>query len=65
MGAIVSLCIYDFAFETFLLYDGVPPKLSDLTAIISIFCGWTGLSWADLLLQVMSTEAAPCRAEMG
>lgn len=59
MGAIVIV------FETFLLFDEVPPKLSDLTVIISIFCAWTGLSWADLLLQVMSAEAAPRRAEMG
>ena len=42
-----------------------PPKLNDLTDIISIFCGWTGLSRADLLLQVMSAEAAPGGANMG
>ena len=61
------LCHFVFmiVFEAFLLFDEVLPELSDLTVIISIFCGWTGLSWADLLLQVMSAEAAPHRAEMG
>ena len=62
------LCHFLFmiVFETFLLYNQVPPpKLSDLTDITSIFCGWTGLSRAVLLLQVLSAEAAPRRANMG
>lgn len=61
------LCHFLFliVFETFLLYNKVPPKLSDLMDIISVFCVWTGLSRADLLLQVMSAEAALRRANMG